>query len=191
MDPFFGGRHGSGPSPREESSPHSAASQYRNFNSASGLDRLLHSPQDMTGLHRYGSKGMDGYNPSGMKRDEGKAFEGFQYGQSQASSSHQTSAVPVQSGKRGSKACVACGFLLLLMCMASRADVQVVRAKIDAREIHQVRMDRADDAFSTTFLAYTKRPEIGAKAGRARADPRRSLVKPKEEYPSSRTRSGI
>lgn len=108
MDPYFRQTHGSGPSPHEESSPRSATSQYRNFTSTSGLDRLLQSPQDMSGLHRYSSKGLEGYNSSSLKREETKAFDSFQYAQQQASGSHQTSTVQGQTGKRGSKACVAC-----------------------------------------------------------------------------------
>jgi len=110
MDPYFRSNHGSNPSPHDDESPHSATSQYRPFPVTSGLDRLLQSPQDMM---RY-NKGVDRYSLPG-KADDGKGYDGFQYGQAQASSSQ---AVPqagqaAGTGKRGSKACVACEFNML------------------------------------------------------------------------------
>jgi hypothetical protein len=104
MDPYFRSTHGAGPSPHDDESPHSATSQYRTFPGTSGLDRLLQSPQDMM---RY-NKGMEAYGNIGMKGDENKGFEQFQYGQAHASGSQQPVPTIPATGKRGSKACVAC-----------------------------------------------------------------------------------
>lgn len=134
MDPYFRQRHGSGPSPIEDSSPHSANSQYRNFgvgggtgpniggnNPGSGLDRVLQSPQDLGGFNRF-SASMDTFSnlvnndgSRGNGNGGGGSFDAFQYTQPQASTSgtsNQPLAPPSQTGaptgKRGTKACVAC-----------------------------------------------------------------------------------
>lgn len=107
MDPYFRSAHGSNPSPHDESSPRSATSQYRPFPGTSGLDRLLQSPQDMM---RY-NKSLDRYSVPANKTDEVKGYDGYQYGQAQASGSQsQQPTGPAGTGKRGSKACVACKF---------------------------------------------------------------------------------
>ena len=132
MDPYFRQRHGSGPSPIDDSSPHSANSQYRNFgagagagsnigtnnNNGNGLDRILQSPQDLSNFNRF-SAGMDAYstlvNDGSRGNGNGVGFDAFQYAQPQASTSgtsNQPLAPPSQTGiptgKRGTKACVAC-----------------------------------------------------------------------------------
>lgn len=132
MDPYFRQRHGSGPSPIDDSSPHSANSQYRNFGTGqgvgagtgigggnTGLDRILQSPQDLNNFNRFNT-GMDTYNTlvsdgSRGNGNGGGGFDSFRYAQPQASgsgTSNQPLAAPSQSGvptgKRGTKACVAC-----------------------------------------------------------------------------------
>lgn len=133
MDPYFRQRHGSGPSPIEDSSPHSANSQYRNFGAGagtatgvgnSGLDRILQSPQDLSSFNRFNA-GMDTYSNlvnDGSRGNGNGGFDAFQYGQPQASSSGTSnqplaplSQTGAPTGKRGTKACVACESLTRLM----------------------------------------------------------------------------
>jgi len=59
---------------------------------------------------RY-NKGLDRYSVPSNKTDESKGYDGYQYGQAQASGSQsQLPAGQAGTGKRGSKACVACKF---------------------------------------------------------------------------------
>lgn len=145
MDPYFRQRHGSGPSPHDDSSPHSVTSQYRNQfaaastsssnhttqnqnqshnhnqhhhhnNNNNALEHLLQSPQDLkSAFSRFnnGTTNMDSFsnlvnNATAGGRQEG-GFDAFQYAQPQAStSSASVQQQPAPTGKRGSKACVAC-----------------------------------------------------------------------------------
>jgi len=62
---------------------------------------------------RY-NKGLDRFGVPGSKIEETKGYDGYQYGQTQASGSQlQQPAGQAGTGKRGSKACVACKSLML------------------------------------------------------------------------------
>lgn len=179
MDPYFRSAHGSNPSPHDESSPHSATSQYRPFPGTSGLDRLLQSPQDMM---RY-NKGLDRYSVPANKPDEVKGYDGYQYGQAQASGSQsQQQAGQAGTGKRGSKACVACKFLI-----STRLNQQVEKGRTDVKEIHQGSMAHVEDVSATTYHVFTRRPEIGAKEEVARAGQRGFLAMRRAGFLSWRT----
>lgn len=66
---------------------------------------------------RY-DKGLDRYSVPANKTDEVKGYDGYQYGQAQASGSQsQQPAGPAGTGKRGSKACVACKFSIPIQLM--------------------------------------------------------------------------
>jgi hypothetical protein len=57
-------------------------------------------------MMRY-NKGVDRYVIPG-KTEDGKGYDGYQYGQPQASGSQMQPGQAAGTGKRGSKACVAC-----------------------------------------------------------------------------------
>ena len=68
-------------------------------------------------MMRY-NKGLDRYSVPANKADEVKGYDGYQYGQAQASGSQsQQPAGPAGTGKRGSKACVACRFSMSFQLM--------------------------------------------------------------------------